>query len=244
MIIRDIKKKIAVNFTISIVFGLMVAGLIIYLSFFKNDQTKQINYIKQLASQISSQASEYQSKAQETKKYIEVWKTIPDNKRSFDGIKIDDVNKKLSQLSEKYYISNQSIKLSLPEDLKNGIFDRKTLYVSYTNVDISFNAIDDIKAISFLSEFLNGLNGYIVITNFDIKKNKKYSEQDLIDISSNKAIGAVVVKIEFVWYVYRQKTEEVKPAPNNPASNNAATQNSNTQNSNAPVKTSNKSGQQ
>ncbi len=238
MIIRDIKKKIVINFTISAVFGLMVAGLIIYLSFFKTDQTKQIDYIKQLASQLSSQASEYQSKAQETKKYIDVWKTIPSSKKSFEGIKIDDVNKKLGQLSEKYYINNQSIKLSLPEDLKDGIFDRKSLYVSYTNVDIAFNAIDDIKAISFLSEFLNGLNGYIVITNLDIKKNRKYSEQDLVDISSNKASGAVAVKIAFVWYVYRQKTEEIKFAPTTPNHNNSATQNSD-----AAVKTQNNSSQ-
>jgi hypothetical protein len=213
MIIRDIKKKIAINFFISVVFGVMVAGLLVYLSFFRTDQNKEIEYIKQLASKLLSKASEYQNKAQETKKYIEVWKTIPDSKKSLDGIKIDDVNTRLAQLAEKYYISNQSIKLSLPEDIKDGIFDRKTLIISYTNVEISFDAIDDVRAISFLSEFLDSLKGYILVTNFDIKKNKKYTDQDLINISSNKPSGGILAKIEFVWYVYRQKEEDTKLDP-------------------------------
>ncbi len=241
MIIRDIKKKIAINFSISAILGLAVAGLLTYLSFFRTDQNKEIDYIKQLASQLSSKASEYQNKAQETKKYIEVWKTIPDSKKSLDGIKIDNINKTLAQLAEKYYIGNQSIKLSLPEDLKDGIFDRKTLIASYTNVEISFNAIDDIRAISFLSDFLGSLNGYVVVTNFDIKKNKKYTDQDLIDISSNKPSGGVLVKIEFVWYVYRQKEEDAKLGPKDNNSN-AATKITN--DSSAAKQTQNKSGQQ
>jgi hypothetical protein len=243
MIISDVKKKIAINFSISIALGLAVAGLLVYLSFFRNDQNKEIDYIKQLASQLSSKASEYQNKAQETKKYIDIWKIIPDSKKSLDGIKIDDVNKTINQLSEKYYIGNPSIKLSLPEDLKDGIFDRKTLYVSYTNVEMSFTAIDDVGAISFLSDFLSSLNGYIVITTLDIKKNKKYTDQDLIDISANKATGGILVKINFVWYVYRQKIEDTKSSPNNKNNAAKAPNDKAAGNSGATTNTQNKSGQ-
>lgn len=243
MIIREIKKKITVNFAIAFALGLLVAGLLVYMSSFKNDQNKQIDYIRQLASQLSSQALEYQSKAQETKKYIDIWKTIPDSKKKFEGIKIDEINNKIAQSSEKYYISNQSIKLSLPEDLKDGVFNRKSLYVSYTNVTITFNAMDDIGAISFLSEFLGSLSGYAIITNCDIKKNKKYSDQDLIDISSNKAIGGVAVKIDFVWYVYRQKAEAIR-FESNSTNNNANTTSNANQNSDTDIAAQNKSGQQ
>lgn len=215
MIVKDIKKKIIINFSISIVFVLITAGLFIYLSRFKENQDKQIAYVKQVASQIATKASDYQNKAQETKKYIEVWKTIPDNKKNFSGVKIDDLNGLLSKLSEKYYISNQSVKVSLPEDLKGGVFDRKTLYVSYADVTISFNAINDILAISFLSDFLKELNGYLITTKIDIKKDKKYTSQDLVDISSSKSSGNVMVKFSFAWYAYHKKEDTDKINPNN-----------------------------
>ncbi len=214
MIISEIRKKIIINFTVCAVFALVIAILLFYSSKHKKSQDAKIQFINELASQAKSKASEYQSKTEETKKYMEIWKDISDRKKSFDGIKIDDVNSLLNKLSEKYYISNQSIKVSLPENLKDGVFDRKSLAVAYAIVSISFTAIDDEKAILFLSDFLGSLIGYVVVTDIDIKKNRKYSDQDLVDISSNKINGAILVKFEFAWYVYRKKEEENKPLPN------------------------------
>lgn len=223
MILKDIQKKIAVNFTGSVILIALVGGLSFYLIVSKKAENQKIATIKQRALELEAKALEYQSQAKETEKYIEVWKTIPDNKKGIDIVKIEEANILLNKLSEKYYITNQSIKISPPENLSGGAFDRKSFYVTYVDVNIACNAIDDIIAVSFLSDFLNSLDGYVVTTNVDIKKNAKYTDQQLADISSGKSGGAVLVKFEFAWYFYRKKEENSKSATGQNTKSKSAT---------------------
>jgi hypothetical protein len=204
----DLKRKIIFNCITSFIFALGAMGVIWYFSSDKKSQDVEIAAINTQTQQIKDRSAEYISKSAETRKYKEIWKNIPENQKNLDGFKIDDVNKLLNKLSEKYYISTPSIKISVPENLKDGIFDRKSIYLTYSTVNIVFNALDDVKAISFLSEFVNNLIGYVIITNLDVKRTKKYTQTDLVDISTGKNSGFIAVKLDFTWYVYRLKEEK------------------------------------
>jgi hypothetical protein len=134
---------------------------------------------------------------------------ISENKKNTDGIKIDEINAKLTSIANKYGISNPKIKLSLPEVIKGGVFDLKTANVMMTTASINFTAINDIKAMMFANEFINSLKGYPVVTSFNISKSKEYTLQELLDVSTGKSSGVVSGKIDFFWYVY--KDLEKKP---------------------------------
>jgi hypothetical protein len=44
----------------------------------------------------------------------------------------------------------------------------------------------------------------VVVTGFEITKNKSYNRQDLIDISTGKGAGSIVGNLTFVWYAYKE----------------------------------------
>jgi hypothetical protein len=47
------------------------------------------------------------------------------------------------------------------------------------------------------------MNGYKIITSLEIKKNKDYSLNDFVTISTGKSEGGVSTKIELYWYIFK-----------------------------------------
>ena len=184
----------------------------------------KVDKIKSETSSFKTQAVELESKTTEAKKYQTLWKKLTDNKKNTGGIKMDDVNAKLVSAAEKYNITGTNIRVTLPEVLKDGLFNRATVQVLFTTVNLTFSSVNDIKALLFVNEFIESLPGYPIITAFEIRKNKDYTTQDFIDISSGKSSGAINGKLDFFWYAYKElekKTGETKPTPseNNPEAN-------------------------
>lgn len=210
MKIPNLRKKIIINFSTSFVLLSFFTAIIAYYVSEKNAVGGKINKIKNETSKIKNQTSEIENKAIETKKYKELWKRMSVNKKNVSGIKMDDVNSKLLTFAAKYAISGQNIKISIPETLKDGIFKTTTASVLFTTVNLTFSAPNDIKALLFMDDFFSSLQGYQIITSAELKKNKEYSLQDLINLSSGKGTTAVSAKVDFFWYAF--KGIETKPA--------------------------------
>jgi hypothetical protein len=207
--IQSLRKKNIINFSLTIFLLAVFIAIILFVNFQNNNLRQDIDRTKNQTSQIRNQGVEIESKTIEIKKYKELWKTIEDNKKNITGIKVDDVNKTLDSLGEKYSITKPVIKITLPEALNDGIFFRQTINVLFSKITLSFNALDDAKAIMFLSELTSSLPGYLVVNNFEIKKGKNYSSQDLIDISVGKISGTIEAKADILWYSFKEK--ETKP---------------------------------
>ena len=178
----------------------------IFLNFSqKSSLQKSIEKINNETSEIKNKALDLQNKTLELKKYVSLWGSINEKKKSTNGIKMDEVNLILSEVADKYSIINPQIKVNLPEPMQGDLFNRNTITVLLTNVVLNFKAANDIKALSFVTDFLNSLNGYKVVTNLEVKKDKDYSIEDLVSISSGKTSGNISGKIEFSWYVNKSK---------------------------------------
>lgn len=209
-----LRKKIIRNISISgallIVFGLVV----FYDSHKKKSIRLEAEKFEIETSEIKSRSEELQNKISEAKKYQEAWKTISANRKFIGNLKFDEINYRINSLAEKYLISKPSIKMTTPENITNsGLLERSTVTVASSTVNLSFTAINDIKAIAFITEFVNSAPGYIIISSFEIKKTKKYDDKDLIQISSGARSGAIDAKVEFYWYFYKQKEILKNAAP-------------------------------
>lgn len=214
MKVTNLRKQIINNLTISGVLLLVLGGIIYYnvnrnkISFNKAEE------IQSETAQIKSRSIELQNKVIEAKKYQEAWKILTPNQKIINNIKMDEVNSKLNTIANKYSIIKPAIKVILPEDLHEGIFRRSSVLVAVSTTNLTFEAANDVRAISFLTEFLNSLQGYAILTNLEIKKSRQYSSQDLIQLSVGKGNGAVSVKADFYWYIYKPKlalSEEKQP---------------------------------
>lgn len=205
MKIVEIRKQIKKNLLILGIFVLLFFGTLFFYLNQKNLVKDKIDKIVSETGQINIELADLESRTAEISKYKEMWPKISDLKKDVKGIKIDEVNAILSSTAAKYGVGNHSIKLSLPETLNAGIFERKTINILMSNANLSFFAPSDVKAIMFFKEFVESLKGYQVITSFSIEKTKDYKMEDLNDISKGKSSGYIEGKAEFVWYVYKEK---------------------------------------
>lgn len=210
MKIPNLKKQIIRNFFVA---GVMFIVFGIGFYYYSNQQKfvkDKIDKINNEAAQFSVELADLQSKTAEIKKYKDMWPKISQSKKDVEGIKIDEVNKILNSIAKKYSIGSPNIKLSLPELMNGGVFDRKTINVMMTTANVTFTATTDVKAIMFADEFIRSLKGYPVVTLFNVSKNKEYSNDDLIEISMGKAQGNIGGKFDFYWYIYKEKGNENK----------------------------------
>ncbi|MSP33603.1 MAG: hypothetical protein EXR06_01715 [Rickettsiales bacterium] len=212
MKIQHLRRNITINLIASSVLIATAIGIYYYITNKQDLTNKEIQKIHGEIGEIKSQTEELESQSLDARKYKDVWKTISENKKSTQGIKMDEVNPMLESLAEKYNIFAPSIQVVLPENLDGGIFQRKTLGVSYSSGTLSFEALSDIKAIAFISEFFNKLPGYTFISTLEMIKPHKYTPEDLINVSVGKSPGILRVKIVFGWYVYREKVKQVAPS--------------------------------
>lgn len=214
MKIPTLKKQITRNFSVVGVFVVVFVGIFYFYSNRKNVVQKKIDGINAETSQISAELSDLQSKTAEIKKYKDMWLKISRNQKDVSGIRIDEINSLLDKTASKYSITDHSIKLSLPEVIKGGVFDRKTINVMITNASITFTAANDVKAVMFIDDFISSLKGYPVITSFIISKNKDYANEDLIKLSNGTSNGVIGGKVDFFWYIYKdpeKKDDEKTP---------------------------------
>ncbi len=212
MKIPALRRKIIIACVILISLIATLVSVIVYNISQEDNLQNRIQKIRRDTNEVRGKITELQSKTIEIKKYRESWSGISANKKNVNGIKMDDVNAKLASVAEKYGIIQPSIKVTLPETLKDGIFNRATVNVLFTTVNLTFEATDDISAISFIEEFISYLPGYKVVNSADIRKIKSYTDQDLIALSIGKGTGAVSGKVDFFWYAYKDKLDPSKSA--------------------------------
>jgi hypothetical protein len=221
MKISSLRKKIIINFSVTGVLVVTFGLSIFFNSYQKNSSKEKTEEIIKETMELEKKTTDLQKKTIEIKRYISLWLNLSDNKKSTNGIKMDDINATLVSVADKYSIKNPEIKVALPETLKDGLFNRSTISVSFTTANLNFRAVSDTKALLFIEELFKSIPGYQVITNLDLKKDKDYTTEDLIALSSGKSSGNVSAKVDFFWYSFKNKSPEVKaPDIKNPATKN------------------------
>ena len=201
----NLKKSIIINSSILSVLIIIFSGCIFFIFYQKKNVNEQSNKINTETESIKAKTTSISGKASQAKKYKDLYSQIPLEKRTnFTGIKMDEINSKLKTIGDKYFITSREIKINVPENFKDEPFKLKTMSVLYTSVVLNFRSYTEDKAFLFIDEFLKSLNGYTILTNIDIRKEKEYSSENLISISAGKGTGNVTTKAEFYWYSFKE----------------------------------------
>ncbi len=210
MKITNLKQKIKINIIIAVLMIISIVSVAFFYNYFDtNFQSEKLKLTDEI-SNIKSKISEIEGKSQENRKYKEIWKKITVKKKLNTGIKNEEVEKIRINLAQKYFINDSKLKMNVPENLSSNIFKNETLDILHTEGELTFLSYNDVKAIQFAEEFYKSLHGYVVIKNFEIKREKKYEAKDLKEISTAKNQGHVSGKIEFAWYVFKEnKSKEI-----------------------------------
>ncbi len=206
MKLEDLKKTITINSVILATLSVILIASITFIFYQDKSSTEQTDKIKNETDLIKAKTQSIIGKASQAKKYKDLYSQISKEKRTnFSGIKMDEINLRLKNIGDKYYITSREIKIAVPENLKDEPFKLKTFNVLLTTVTLSFRSYTDDRAFLFSQEFMKSLNGFTILTSFDLRKEKDYTSDNLINISSGNGIGNIMGKIEFYWYAFKEE---------------------------------------
>ena len=184
--------------------------------YLNNSFLDQYDKIIMDVAEIKNKTQEIEKKTLENKKYMEMWSKINQNKKSLDGVKVEDVNKIALNLAEKYSITNAILKISVPENYPSKIFQNETISIIYSIGELSFSAYHDVKALQFVDELMKYLHGYPILTRLEFSKERDYTVKDYFDISVGKSNAAIKGRLIFSWYVYKEAdSSKNKESPSN-----------------------------
>ena len=202
------KIKICSLITVSLI---MVAGLVIFYHHYKAQiLLKLIGRINQESQRISNQAAELEVRVAEAKKYKDLWKSIPRERKMLSGIKVEIINEIIAKTAANFKVDTGNMSLSLPENIDIDLFEAKTITTVASNVVMDINAINDIELINFLLALKEAIPGHIIFKSLEIKKDKEYSNEELSKISEKKFKFSTIGKVEFIWYGYKEKISDEK----------------------------------
>ena len=204
MKIDKLKKKIKYSL-ISIVTAVIIISALLVMYFYLNASfLDQYDKIVMDIADIKNKTQEIERKTQENKKYMELWSKINTSKKSLEVIKVDEINKLIANLSEKYSVSGTIFKISVPENYPSKIFQNETISIIYSIAELSFSAYHDVKALQFVDEFIKYLHGYPILTRLEFSKERDYVVKDYFDISVGKSNAAIKGRLIFSWYFYKE----------------------------------------
>jgi hypothetical protein len=208
------KKTILFSMIIATVLAILIAGLVFFYFHINSSFLDQYDRILIDISDIKNKTKELEKKSIENQKYIEMWSKISEKKKSFSGVKVDELNNIVNDIAEKYSVNNPRLKINVPENFPTTVYRNETLSIIYTTGEIIFTSYHDLSAIQFVNEFIDKLNGYAIISKFEIKKTNDYAVKDYFDISSGKSVGNINGRVVFEWYVFKDNLSN----QSNPAS--------------------------
>jgi competence protein ComGC len=207
-----LKRNIILVFFISILIFIFVLGLLEYNRRVHINNSLDIVSIENQISDLEKKSADIEAMVRDAKRFKVLWDKTNEKKKNFTEKKISSISEDFTSLAKEYNISKSSINISVPQILSTGVWKTQNLDVVLINFNISFDAMTDKLAIDFIRKFINGLSGYIIVDNFEIKKNLQgeYSNDMLVKISNGEFYGLVSSKINFYWYYPKQKVVDKK----------------------------------
>jgi hypothetical protein len=219
MKIDKLKKKIKYSLISATLSAVFISALLVIYFYLNASFLDQYDKIVMDIADIKNKTQEIERKTEENKKYMELWSKISANKKSLETIRVDEINKIIANISEKYSVSGAIFKISVPENYPSKIFQNETISIIYSIGELSFSAYHDVKALQFIDEFMKYLHGYPIVTRLEFSKEKDYIVKDYFDISVGKASGAIKGRLIFSWYVYKEgDSSKNKESSSNPKS--------------------------
>ena len=127
----------------------------------------------------------------------------------------NEIQRILDDMRKRYRISNLSLSVGPIAPVRGETFDKETLITKNTRLEISFGALSDVHAFSFMNDVLNNTPGFMKIVSFNIERERKISNDVYISVSRGEEPRMVSVNASIEWLGYERVLEEEEEASNN-----------------------------
>lgn len=200
---KKIFTTITLNSFLAFILVSFYFGFAFYRSYMINLDQKNIKDLEEYVNLIKKNKEDTSKNVSLAQKYQDRWYNASSRKKSQQNIDPNLINSLIEKLKVKYDIDQFEFNMSVPKKIDQLYSTSKSLNLFVSNCQLSFNSADDIRTIYLLKDLVRFLNGYVVINDFSIQKDKDYEFKDLLDISEGKSSGLLAISLTFDWYVIK-----------------------------------------
>lgn len=193
--------------TLIIVFLFIISYVLMTMSMkYNSKKGRELDNILSEINKVRNETNDIERRAMLTRKYIDTWNNvITEKQKEKDGIDIEYVKQLITNIIDKYPISNLNMSFSIPSDIN--YISRIVISVINTEITLSFDCLTEYDVYHFLSDLYNNKDLFFVIESFEIRRTKNISKafiQSLINNGfSNNSLFSVKMKIQ--WFEFAGK---------------------------------------
>ncbi|MCH2037387.1 MAG: hypothetical protein MK137_02200 [Rickettsiales bacterium] len=143
---------------------------------------------------------------------LRLWESLSSKNKELKGIKVDKGREILEILRQKYDVNNLNINFTIPEIVQSRNWETETIDVVSSTVTLTFEAISDQYAMSFVDAVKKELPGYVKILSLRINKLDGINEQVIIQASRGEFPSLVKARLQFLWRDLKEKESDL-PIP-------------------------------
>lgn len=181
--------------------GIIVAALAGSYVLFDEKSTQLKEELRKHQSEIQQQKQKIETLLLQQKDFREsakLWEQLSDDSKKLEGLRIEEGRLLLEELKDDYKLGSLDIKVTPPTEL-SGAYKTETSTIMSSKVNLSYTAISDQYALSFLDALLTRMPGYIQISNFSIRRDSDFSAAIIESIYNGQLPALVSVSLEFQW---------------------------------------------
>ncbi len=156
---------------------------------------------------IASEIAEERKKAAWQSKIEKTWKNVSSLPRK--GLQLDRLQSIKEDLIARYRMKDTvELRISSPKEVALSENHERILWVK-SDMHLRYDAIDDLRALAFLEDFLAAVPGRIVISQWQMRRLVKNLNDDTVEkIVQNNFRALVSVEIDAEWWDILDKTEK------------------------------------
>jgi hypothetical protein len=198
---RTLKKKTIIMGSMFFAIILALSGVWYILYSQKESGGKDFKAKQQETRKISSEIESIEVKYELASKSIERYGSLDtalNNKKL--SISKDSVSALLHKLNDLHRISNLKLAIDNIAPFKQeGIEENPDFSTDFTNINIGFDALSDLHALSFLKAIEDNLEGYVEMSSLYISRENQISRTVLQSFAKGEKPRVITTTVNYVW---------------------------------------------
>ncbi len=211
--LKRIKKNVLVEAAVAAAVVAVFVGIYFLVDSFvtstESDETKVTGEVRTLDAQIAEEERKVGIVKSSIAEYNEIKAAMDAKQFALDRTRVEET---LTKLKTQYRLSNFTASIAPEATTKGAAFDGKRVGIIYSDVKLAFSAISDVHVFSFFDALKTSLPGFIRVTKFSLKRDKKMDASIFVSLNKGEDVPLVQASVEFKWLGL--KIIEKTPDPN------------------------------
>lgn len=198
MDIKAARKKLIVKSAMCLAILGGFIGICLYLHGILGEMNEKNDWLRNDITSLEGKIEGLSKKALEFSDAVKTWKSMDEETRKLEGLRITLAKELLDKYEKECYFSEVTTSFSKPEELSEGLTSDMVAVIS-SSVTMDFKGLTDQHVLECLGRMMSDFPGYIQITSLSMNRSGVITKETLQKIAAGEKLGLVDVKLKFLW---------------------------------------------